>query len=144
MKELNIKADQKSLENDVDVILVNGEAFTFKSSGITRRVFANADKTKVIKVLVEKHSFDFNKEEQKEWDNASEEKRKQLAQTRLLENGYIEQEYLHTLDDETTAEWLKRPLTMSEIRFAQSCRNDVGFDADGNLKCFDLHEYKQY
>lgn len=144
MKEIIINANQDSLENNADVIIVNGEAFTYKNTGLTRRVFANADKTLVIKVPVEKHSQHFNEEEQKCWDNASEEKRKELANTSMLANGYIMQEYLHTIDDDSTAEWLGRPMTMKEIRFAGSCRDDVGYDKDGNLKCYDLHEYKQY
>ena len=68
----------------------------------------------------------------------------EMASTKILENGYIEQEYLHTLDDKETAEWLGRDMTMKEVRLATSCRNDVGYDENRQLKCFDLHEYKKY
>ncbi len=139
-----IQADKDSLENNADIIIVNGEAFTFKNSGLTRRVFVNADKSKVVKVLVKGNSKDYNKEEIECWNGASDTVKKELAETELLDNGYIMQEYLHTLDDPETANWLGRSLTMKEIRLAGSCRNDVGFDKDGNMKCFDLHEYKQY
>jgi len=43
--EHNINIDQYSQENQADLIIVNGETFTFKATGLTRRVFANADKT---------------------------------------------------------------------------------------------------
>lgn len=144
MPRIDVIAQQQSDENKADVIIVNGEAFTFKATGLTRRVFENADKTKVVKVPVEKYSQHFNDDERDIWDNASEEKRKELATTEMLPNGYIMQEYLHSLDDPNTADWLGRIMTMKEIRFADSCRSDVGFDKDGNLKCFDLEEYKKY
>lgn len=142
--EYKINYEQYSQENSADVIIVKGETYTFKSSGLTRRVFANSDKTKVIKVPVKLNTFHFNNEEVDCWNNADDETRLELASTKILENGYIEQEYLHTLDDDTTPNWLGRPMTQKEIRFATSCRDDVGYDNDGNLKCFDLHEYKQY
>lgn len=140
----NIDIEQNSQENNADVIIVNNEEFTFKASGLTRRVFANADKTKVVKVLVKDRSVEYNQEEIEAWENASEEVKLEMASTKILSNGYIEQEFLHTLDDPTTEEWLGRFMTQKEIRFAKSCRNDVGFDEEGNLKCFDLHEYKKY
>ena len=142
--EKHITTFRESTENDADVIIVNGETFTFKSSGLTRRVFVNHDKTKVVKVMVSKDYTHYNKEEKAIWDKADDNKRKQLASTEILDNGFIIQEFLHTLDDETTSEWLGRPLSMKEVRFAGSCRNDVGFDKDGNLKCFDLEEFKKY
>jgi hypothetical protein len=133
-----------TLEAKADVIIVNGETFTYKSSGLTRRVFANASKTQVVKVPITYFDQVQNNEEIEIFKNASDEKKGLIAHTEILDNGYIVQEYLQTLDDPTTEEWLKRPMTMSEIRFANSCRRDVGFDKDGVLKCFDLPEYKQY
>jgi len=106
--EHNINFEQYSQENKADLIIVNNEVFTFKATGLTRRVFANKEKTKVIKVPVKLDTFFYNDEEIKCWNNASEEKRLELASTKILDNGYIEQEYLHTLDDETTEEWLGR------------------------------------
>lgn len=142
--EYNINAEQFSIESQADVVIVQGEVYTYKGTGLTRRVFANADKTKVVKIPVKKDSFHFNTEEIECWNNADDETKKELAETQILENGYIIQEYLHTLDDDETEAWLGRDMTMKEIRFAKSCREDVGYDKDGNIKCFDLHEYKKY
>lgn len=142
MKQIDY-ADQQR-DNKGDVIIVNGEIFSYKGIGNTRRVYANADKTKVVKIPVSLSYQNFNDEEIELYEAASDEKKKQLAHTTQVENGFIIQEYLHTLDDPTTVDWLKRPMTMKEIRFAESCRRDVGYDKDGNLKCFDIHEYKQY
>jgi hypothetical protein len=54
MPQFEINISQYSKENKADVIIVNGEIFTFKATGLTRRVFKNKDKTKVINV----HSTD--------------------------------------------------------------------------------------
>lgn len=129
-------------KTNADVILVNGEAFMYKASGLTRRVYANASKTKVIKVCLERGNF-YNEEEYEIYSTSDEIKRTQIAETELLSNGYIMQEYLHTFDDEETHKLFPR-LTMKQIEFAKSCREDVGFDKDGNLKCFDLAEFKSY
>lgn len=140
--EHNISNDAS--QNNADVVVVNGETFTFKATGLTRRVFANADKTKVVKIPVRNDYQHFNDEEFELYNDANEEKRKEIAETSQLEHGFIIQEYLYTLDDPATPNWLNRPMTMKEIRFADSCRSDVGYDKDGNLKCFDIHEYKKY
>jgi hypothetical protein len=132
-------------QNDIrtsDVVIVNGEAFTYKATGLTRRVFANADKTKVVKICMERGDH-FNKEEIDIYTNASDEKRAELAETTQLDNGYIIQEYLHTLDDEAT-HLLYPSLTNQQIAFARSCRGDVGFDKNGVMKCHDLEEYRKY
>lgn len=142
MKEIDYSDFQK--DNKGDVIIVNGEAFTYKAMGNTRKVFVNADKTKVIKIPIGYSYQNFNQEEIDLFERANEEKRKEIAHTEMLESGYIMQEYLHTLDDPDTFDWLGRIMTMKEIRFADSCRSDVGYDKDGNLKCFDIHEYKKY
>lgn len=139
-----INVNTATVESTADVILVNGEAFTYKNSGLTRRVFESKDKTLVVKVPIEPDYQRHNDNEATLWNEASEEVRSQLAETQRLSNGYILQEYLHTLDDDSTEEWLGRPMTNKEIRFAASCRNDVGYDANGVLKCFDYDEFKQY
>lgn len=136
-----------TIENktNFDCIYVEGEVFTYKSSGLTRKVYENADRTFVIKIHVDNNErVDWNEREQKVWDEAHDIDKQNMAQTQLLKNGYIKQEFLYSLDDERTKDFIQRDLTMKEIRFAQSCRNDVGFDKDGNLKCFDLEEYKNY
>lgn len=122
-------------------ILYKGEVFTYFDSGLTRHVFTNESKTKVIKLLIDNREFnhDFNKEEVDIYTNASEETRKQLAKTELTYDGFVvEQEFCNPIkfDD--------RKLTIPQMLFAGSCRNEVGWTADGNLVCFDLDEYKKY
>ena len=144
MKDFIINTDRLAQEQDNDVIIVNGEAFTYKSSGLTRRVYANKDKTFVIKIpLKESYSY-CNKEEISIYENASEKTKSQMAETQILPNGYIMQEFLWSLDDPLTDGVITRKITAEEIRFARSCREDVGFDKDGVMKCFDLEEFKKY
>lgn len=119
-------------------ILYKGEVFTFFDVGLTRYVFVNEDKTKVIKILI-KRGFDFNSEEFEIYADASDEKKLQLAETKLVMNGtMIEQEFCNPikLDD--------RKLTIAQRLFATSCRNEVGWTKDGRLVCFDLDEFKKY
>ena len=139
-----VNVSTATVESTADVILVNNEVFTYKNTGLTRRVFANKDKTLVVKVPIQVDFQRHNDNEATLWNEASDEVRLQLAETQRLSNGYILQEYLHTLDDKETQEWLGRPMTNKEIRFATSCRNEVGYDANGVLKCFDYDEFKQY
>lgn len=127
-----------------DVILVNGEAFTYKNQGLTRIVFVNKDKTQIVKIPLDKIHQIHNDNEAKLWEKADETRRAELAETTLLPNGYVVQEYLQTLDDADTEKILNRSMTMKEIRFATSCRNEVGFDKTGKLKCYDYDEYKKY
>mgnify|MGYP003579199356 CR=1 FL=1 len=139
-----LNVNTATVESQADVILVNGEVFTYKNSGLTRRVFVNKDKTLVIKVPTDKYYQRHNDNEAKLWNEASDEEKEQLAETKMLANGYILQEFLQTLDDPDTAINLGRTLTMDEIYFAGSCRNDVGFDTPGRLKCYDYDEIKKY
>lgn len=130
---------QKRRDVTNDIVLYKGETFTYWDSGLTRHVFVNADKTKVIKFLIEKDHKDYNLEEFNIWDKASDEVRNELAQTSLeLEGSVIEQEFCNPIKFDG------RKLSMKQILFAGRCRNEVGWDKDGNLKCFDLSEYKQY
>jgi len=121
------------------IILYNNEAFTYFDSGLTRHVFVNSDKTKVIKILVNKNSKDFNTEEIEIYKNAKGEIREQMAKTKIALNGYvIEQEFCSPIkfDD--------RELTIAQMLFASSCRNEVGWTKEGKLVCFDLDEFKRY
>ncbi len=132
---------QDSIDSSIvnQAIIYKGEVFTFFDVGLTRYVFVNKDKTKVIKLLIKKKGHDFNKEESDIWDNASDEKREELAKTELTYNGLIiEQEFCNPikLDD--------RKLTIPQMLFASSCRDEVGWNKDGKLVCFDLDEYKKY
>ena len=136
-------------EFKADCILVGKEIFTYKATGNTRKVYENKSKTFVIKIHINQNEYstDYNKIEEELYKNSDNEIKKQLAETKILENGYIMQEYLHSLDDPDTEKWLEKKgiiMSMKDIRFAKSCRNDVGYDEQGNLKCFDIEEYKQY
>lgn len=139
-----INVNTATVESKADVILVNGEAFTYKNTGLTRRVFVNKTKTLVIKVPVDEDYQRHNDNEAKLWLEPSDELKAQLAETKRLPNGYILQEYLHTLDDDETQDIIGRAMTMDEIAFAASCRDDVGFDSNGVLKCYDYDEFKKY
>lgn len=137
--ETILKQDKLDKSITEQVILYKGESYTFFDSGLTRYCFVNKDKTKVIKLLIEQSAYrhDFNEEEFKIYKNASKEKKKELAETKLS-NGFIEQEFCNPIkfDD--------RKLTIKQLLFAKSCRNEVGWTKDGRLVCFDLDEYKKY
>lgn len=139
-----INVNMATVESQADVILVNGEVFTYKNTGLTRRVFVNKEKTLIIKVPITNQYQEHNDNEAELWNTASDEDKEQLAETKRLSNGYILQEFLQTLDDPTTKDYLGRPMTMKEVNFAMSCRNDVGYDTEGRLKCYDYDEFKKY
>lgn len=144
MENITVSTDRITQEKDSDVIIVNGEAFTYKASGLTRRVYSNKDKTFVIKIpLKESYSY-ANKEEVEIYKQAEEKVKIKMAKTEILPNGYIKQEFLWTLDDPLTDEMITKDISLEEIRFARSCRNDVGFDKNGVMKCHDLEEYRKY
>lgn len=140
-----MKLEQIILAERVDssvkkqVIIYKGEAYTFFDEGLTRYVFANKDKTKVIKLLIEKNNFDFNLEEYEIYQNADEDTREQLAKTELTSNGLvIEQEFCNPIKFD------ERKLSIPQMLFASSCRDEVGWNKDGKLVCFDLNEFKKY
>ena len=72
-----------------EAIFYKGEVFTFFDSGLTRNVFTNDDKTLVIKVLIERQYKDYNLEEAEIYENASEEVRKEMAETKLVMDGFL-------------------------------------------------------
>lgn len=141
----NIINIQQIQEQDVTLaeaqsltIMHDNEIFTYFDEGTSRYVFVNADKTKVIKMHKHRgHGFDFNKEESTIYNEASDLVKSEMAKTKLI-NGFIEQEFCLPI------QFAGKKLTMDQIRFARSCRNEVGWDKDGNLVCFDLDEYKKY
>ena len=92
-----VNVSTATVESTADVILVNNEVFTYKNTGLTRRVFANKDKTLVVKVPIQVDFQHHNDNEATLWNEASDEVRSQLAETQRLSNGYILQEYLQTL-----------------------------------------------
>ena len=141
MRKIENVIFQKKLDTSIteQAILYKGELFTYFDMGLTRYVFVNDDKTKVIKILIEqsRHGHDFNQEELDIYNNAKPEKQKQLAKTEM--NGrIIEQEFCNPIKFD------KRPMTIPQMRFASSCRNEVGWNKEGVLVCFDLDEYRKY
>ena len=132
---------QQEVRDDVkhDAIFHKGEVYTYFDEGLTRHVYANDSKTKVIKILIRKDCMDFNLEEAEIYENASEDVKKEMAETKLTLDGMlIEQEFCNPIkfDD--------RNLTIPEMLFASSCRDEVGWTKNGVLVCFDLDEYKKY
>lgn len=132
---------QQEVRDDVrnDAIFHKGEVYTYFDEGLTRHVYANADQTKVIKILIQKNSMDFNLEEFEIYQNASDEVKAEMAETKLTMDGMlIEQEFCNPIkfDD--------RKLSIPQMLFAGSCRDEVGWDKDGKLVCFDLNEFKKY
>lgn len=137
--ETIIQQDKIDVSVQKQVILYKGEAYTYFDMGLTRYVFVNKDKTKVIKLLINKNSVDYNKEEVDVYNNATEEIKSDFAKTELTYNGLIiEQEFCNPIkfDD--------RKMTIPQMMFATSCRNEVGWNSKGKLVCFDLSEYKRY
>lgn len=127
----------KSIQGQV--ILYKGEAFTFYDCGLTRHVFVNDSKTKVIKILIDKDSIDYNRQEIEIYTKASPELKAQMAKTQSEYDGYVvEQEFCEPI------KFNDRELTIQQIMFATSCRNEVGWNKDGQLVCFDLDEFKKY
>lgn len=116
-------------------IMHQGEMFSYFDEGCSRYVFVNEDKTKVIKIEQSKYG-NFNEQEYNVYKNASEAQKEMMADTKLT-NGLIEQEFVLPI------KFGGRKLTMEQIRFAASCRNEVGWKGD-KLVCFDLDEFKKY
>lgn len=120
-------------------ILYKGETFTYFDSGLTRHVFVNADKTKVIKILIDKNSKEYNQEEIDIYKSAESEQKNEMAETSIAYDGFVvEQEFCNPI------KWDNRELTIPQMMFAASCRQEVGWTKDGRLVCFDLDEYKKY
>lgn len=135
---------QQVIENKIDleearsmVIMHNNEAFTFFDEGCTRYVYKNASETLVIKIDKTRGSNMWNQKEIEIYQNATEENKKQMTPTRMVGN-VIEQDFCEPI------QYAGIKLSMDQIRFAQSCRGEVGWDKDGNLVCFDLDEFKKY
>ena len=118
-----------------DVLLYKGEAYTYLYEGLSRMVFVNADKTKVIKH--NKTETNFNQLEIDIYTGANEQDKAQMAQTTYNEAfQVIEQEYCRPM--------LPHEMTLELMLFANRCRGDVGWNSTGELVCFDFAEYKKY
>lgn len=120
-----------------DHVLYKGEIYQYYDEGLTRRVYVNSDKTRVIKVLISDDSINYNGEEYDIYINSS--NKGDMVHTEISEDGMIvEQEYV------TPLKWYDGKLGFRDIKFAMSCRNEVGINKDGKVLCFDLSEYKKY
>lgn len=134
----DIIANEVSLqEAESMLIMYQGETYSYFDEGCTRFVFSNPDRTKVIKLEKEKMRNSFNELEAEIYEDASDEDKALMAKTKMID-GFIEQEFCLPI------KFGGIKLTMPQIRFASSCRNEVGWDKDGNLVCFDLDEFKKY
>lgn len=129
-KEVSIEEAKKM------VILHKGEAFSFFDEGCSRFVYANAENTKVIKVL-KNQSTNFNQEEVRIYNEATDEEKNEMVETTMY-NGIVEQAFC------TPIKFGGKKLTTEQKQFALSCHNEVGWSEDGRLVCFDLDEYKKY
>lgn len=117
-------------------IMHEGQAFTYFDEGCTRFVYANEDRTKVIKLDKSSYS-NFNETEAKIYDSAKPEVKKQMAKTKLI-NGLIEQEFC------TPIKYGGKKLNIPQRLFAAKCRDEVGWTKEGDLVCFDLDEFLKY
>jgi hypothetical protein len=118
-------------------IFYRGEVWNYYDMGLTRVVYANEDKTRVVKFLIDEFGINHNRIESDIYLNAND--KSELAKTVLLEDGFIvEQEFVLPI------KFSDKELTLKQIQFAGKCRDEVGWDSEGNLKCFDLSEYKQW
>lgn len=136
MKEL-IEQVQSTNQYIGTSILFKEEVFDYWDEGCTRYVFVNKNKTQVIKIPKDRFHGNFNELEFKIYNEASENERDLMALT-LLEEGIIIQEYC------TPIKWGGKKLTKEQRIFANSCRDEVGWDSDGKLICFDLDDFKKY
>lgn len=120
-------------------IFHNGQVFTFWDMGTSRAVFVNKDMTKVLKMnKSELSDHNYNEDEYNIYINADDEDRQKMCATRLLERGFIEQEFV------TPIKWGGKKLTKNQQEFSNSCRGEVGWDKNGKLVCYDLDEYEKY
>lgn len=135
MGQLEIIREEREHHNQD--VLYKGELYTYFDQGLTRKVFVNADRTKVIKFLIKEDGLNYNTEEFEVYE-ASNNKDK-LAKTEISEdNRIIEQEFVLPI------KYSNKELTISEIRFAGRCRHEVGWTQEGKLVCFDLSEFNKY
>jgi hypothetical protein len=141
MKIEHVIGEDKKISDSIkkQAIFYKGETYIYFDSGLTRYVFVNANKTKVIKILIDQRCKDYNEEEVNMYNNASDEQRDEMAKTVSTYDGYVvEQEFCNPI------KWDEREMTIKQMKFAASCRQEVGWTADGRLVCFDLDEYKKW
>jgi hypothetical protein len=118
-------------------ILYDGEVYGYYDEGLTRRVYVNSDRTRVIKVLINVDGINYNQEEHEIYLKSG--NKDEMAYTEISSDGMvIIQEYVMPIKK------YEFDLTLKDIKFALSCRNEVGLNSDGKLVCYDLSEYRKY
>jgi len=137
MSKIEILNKTNDIERDFEYIFYKGEQWKFYDSGLTRNVFVNEDKTKVIKVLINSDGINHNKLEYDIYNDSDD--KSEFAFTEISsDNTIVEQEYVEPI------KFSSKELTLREILFANSCRGEVGWNKENKLVCFDLDEYKKY
>jgi len=127
---IDVLDNKISLEDAKSMIIMHkGEAYTYFDEGLTRHVYANADKTKVIKLNMRESGINYNQMEIDIYTNASEESKEQMVET-TISNNLIEQEFV------TPIKFGGKKLTIQKRWFDRSCRKEVGWTVDGKLQCF--------
>jgi hypothetical protein len=116
-------------------VLYKGEVWDYFDEGLSRRVYVNSDRTKVVKFLIEPMGVDYNEIENRIYQTAA--SKGELAHTQLVD-GVIEQEFLEPI------KWSNKEMNLLQIQFSRRCRGEVGWDKNGVLKCFDLDEWRKW
>lgn len=135
MKNIELVIEQHAASSYNTPIMFNQEVFRFYDCGLTRNVYVNSDFTKVIKLPINRLQTFWNEEEFEVYENAV--NKEMMAKTEKF-GDFIVQEFVEPI------KYSDKRLTIKQTLFAAKCRNEVGFDKDGNLKCFDLSEFCKY
>lgn len=128
-----------SRHNGRDVVVYMGKLYEYFDSGNTRDVYVNKERSKVIKLLTyDFTNTEYNQKEEAIYHDSSDDVKSLMAHTIIDENGVVFQEFCNPIKFDN------KPLTIKQTLFAESCRNEVGWNKDGKLVCFDLDEFKKY
>lgn len=128
------------LKKSNDVVIYKNEVFYYFDTGLSRKVYVNEEKTKVIKIEINDYPY-HNKKEFEIYKNSNQ-KDLMCFTEYVNELNIIIQDFVIPL--KFANETLKSKLTIKDFVFASSCRNEVGFDKNNKLICFDLDEFKKY
>lgn len=141
MVKIEQLVDQRTNRQEIttQAVVYKGETYRYFDQGLTRYVFVNEKRTKVIKFLIDPEMKDFNAEEYEIYKKASAEHKENMAATSIGMGGtLVEQEFCNPIKHDG------RKMSIPQMLFAKSCRNEVGWTKDGKLVCFDLDEYKKW
>lgn len=81
MNKIENIISQDKLDSSItsQAIMYKGELYTYFDKGFTRYVFVNKDKTKVIKLLINKNGENYNENEFEIYNDASDELKSKFA-----------------------------------------------------------------